>query len=191
MVEPKEPVKENPITEEEDPCNQDPIDATAACNAFAKAEGDGSYNQRRSGSDVYGRYQFDNSTGVAEAVKARPELGAVGARDLWNGCMGKITTECKKLQDDMCRNYSGTIINELKNKGISPTPSNMYLAWNQGATGASQILAAGNGEVANSTRRYNMSQQAWNKPPRYETTYNGAEFISRMNKYLAEKGYPQ
>jgi hypothetical protein len=188
MAEEEKPVKENPIIEKEDPCNQAPIDATAACNSLAKAEGDGSYNQRRPGSSVYGRYQFDRATGVAEAVKARPELGAVKAKELWENCQGRITSECKKLQDDMCRNYSGTIISQLKAKGISPTPDNLYLAWNQGAAGAKQILDAGNGEVVNSTRRNKMAQQAWNK---VDTTYNGAEFISRMRAYLAKRGYPQ
>jgi hypothetical protein len=43
------------------------------------------------------------------------------------------------------------------------------------------INDAGNGEVTDPSIRNKMAKQAWNKQ---NTTYNGKEFIDRMNKWV-------
>lgn len=168
-----------PEEPEIDPCNLDqtPISASEQCNMLATAEGSGKYDQ---GGEQYGRYQFTKSTGVGVLT----QLGHSDPTDVWNECSNSASERCKGIQDDMCNHYSAELSRSLTNRDIPVTTENLYLAWNQGAGGASVILrSVASGEpITNPEVLSNMHGQAWN----FST--DGRTYYSNMRGYLQKKG---
>lgn len=172
-----------------DPCalgDGTPVDASEACNKLAKIEGNGTYTQQNANryTAAAGRYQFISST--AESVLKEMEFAKndAEARAIWESCRTSSSPNCKRIQDAMCNHYSESLISQLKAKGIPVTTRNLYLAWNQGAGGASIILkAAANGEnVTDPTVASHMTNQAWIK------TTNARAFLRGMEGYMKTRG---
>ena len=178
-------VEDLPIESDTDPCDQSPISATEACNMLATIEGNGSYTQDGpSWSSAKGRYQFVKGTAVDQIMKTQNVSSKDEAELLWDKCSQSSSPECKKLQDELCANYSKEIENSLARKGHALTSTNRYLAWNQGAGGANVILtSASTGQpVTNPDILKNMQNQAW------AFSSDGATYISNMQGYMAKKG---
>jgi len=161
-----------------------PVDASNVCNTLAKAEGNGTYVQKNSRTSASGRYQFVTSTAVDVIKKIGAAKTDAEAKSLWYNCRQSSTPDCKKLQDKMCNNYSSQIISQLEAKDIEITAENVYLAWNQGAGGASIIInAMKNGtQVTNRDVLKNMAGQAWKFSP------DGKTFYANMQNYLRKRG---
>jgi len=161
-----------------------PIEASSVCNTLAKSEGNGTYTQKNAKTSAAGRYQIITSTAVDLIRKIGAANTESEAKNLWFNCRQSTTTDCKKLQDKMCNNYSSSIIKQLKTKNIESTVENVYLAWNQGPGGAAIIInAMKNGtEVTNKEVLKNMHNQAWSFSP------DGRTFYANMQSYLRKKG---
>jgi hypothetical protein len=165
-----------------DPCNLDgSSDETATCHTLGKIESGGKYTAKNPDTSASGRYQFTKKTGKYVMQKAGLASNSSEAQALWDECAKSSSAKCKGVQDKMCHWYSNSIKSQLKKKGVPLTVANMYFAWNQGVGGMAIINDAGNGEVTDPSIRNKMAKQAWNKQ---NTTYNGKEFIDRMNKWV-------
>ena len=167
-------------------CNDIPISASEGCNMLAAAEskGSGSYTALNASTGAAGRYQFIPSTAIEQIKQIRDVKDTEEARTLWNDCGSSSTPECKKLQDEMCKNYFGYIERSLKNGGIPLTNTNRYLAWNQGTGGARAIIRSieSGQPVSNPRILKNMQRQAW------DFSADGKEFYNNMENYLQERG---
>ncbi len=173
-----DPEKVNPY----DPCNTEGSgDETASCKTLGKIESGGSYTAKNPYSSASGRYQFTAKTGKWVMGKAGIASTTSEASALWDECATSSSAKCKGVQDKMCAWYSSYNKNTLLKKGVKPTVANVYFAWNQGIGGMATINDAGSGEVTDPSTRHKMAEQAWNKQ---NTTYNGEEFIQRMNEWV-------
>lgn len=161
--------------------------ATETCEAIALAEGNGTYTQTRGGfKSASGRYQFVGSTAVAEIKKIGAASTTAAATELWEKCRGSSTSECRQLQDDLCKSYSSYIKRSLNNRGIPPTVENIYLAWNQGPRGAAVIYNAmkTGSTITDPEVLSNMQGQAW------EFSANGQTFYNNMLEHIQERNVP-
>lgn len=167
-----------------DICDQTPVSATEVCNMLATAEGNGTYIQTNGSTGASGRYQFMTQTAIGVIAEVRPVSNTAEARTIWDNCKSSSTEDCKKLQDEMCENYSAYIARSLNNSKIPLTDANRYLAWNQGTGGSRAIhrsMTSGQ-DVTNPTILKNMKGQAWDFSPDGQTFYNN------MLEHLNERG---
>jgi len=171
-----------------DPCAPGNSDATGVCKVLGKAEGGkGSYTERNDDTGASGRYQFKNDTWNEEAVKAGLANNASEAQALWDECSISDSARCMEVQDKMCEQYVKTISNFLQRNGLPTTLTrDMYIAWNQGPTGAKLILEAdkNNTNVTSHTVIKGMLDQGFNKTH----TTNGREFMTQLDGYLRGQG---
>ncbi len=175
-----QPEKTNPFDE----CADDIIsDATATCKTLGKIESGGKYSAKNPESSASGRYQFTHSTAVDVLTRSGMASSTNEANTIWNECSRSSSAKCRSVQDKMCNWYATSIKKSLAKKGVPLTNANVYFAWNQGVTGMAIINDAANNnvEVTNPRMRNKMAQQAWNK---HNTTYDGKEFIERMNEWV-------
>lgn len=169
-----------------DPCelgDGTPVEVSEACNSLAKVEGNGSYTQQHGPdfSQAAGRYQFVGSTAVEQIIKLGKASNTAQAREIWTRCRTSNSPGCKVLQDEMCNQYSKSLMKSLENYGIPVTNRNLYLAWNQGVGGAKVILEAAknNTNVTNPEVASNMTNQAWVKSTHAVTFLRGMEGFMR------------
>ncbi len=163
-----------------DPCAGPLSDPGSVCESLAQIEGNGSYTQNTNGTTgASGKYQIEQSTAVDRMMR----MGTVSSKNegvsLWQKCRSSASAECAKLQDDICNNYASSM-----------TGSNMrevYLQWNMGKKGASEILAAhaGSGQVTNQVRIDKMDNQAWTRgnPSNGDTT----KFLNGLDAYIKKR----
>ncbi len=175
-----DPVDTTPVTDVYDPCA--PLtDPSNTCGKLAQIEGSGAYTQDTNGSaGASGRYQIEQPTAVGQMKKMGVGQNDTERKALWQKCRNSASAECKKLQDDICNNYAGS----MKGKNIRE----VYLQWNMGPTGAREILDAnaGDGQVDNQVRINKMDNQAWtkNNPSNGDTT----KFLAGLDNYIQKRG---
>jgi hypothetical protein len=163
-----------------DPCA--PLsDPGSTCERLSQIEGNGSYTQDTHGATgASGRYQIEQATAVGEIMKLGKASTESQAIAMWQKCRASDSPECRRLQDEICKSYAGSL-------GGS-TIREVYLKWNMGSRGAAEILQAHNstGQVTNPTRIAKMDNQAWtrNNPSHGDTK----KFLDGLNEYIKRRG---
>jgi hypothetical protein len=165
--------------------------ATDGCNLMATGEGNGGYNTVNTTTGASGRYQFRPKTAHYTLIGMGKATSESEAATMWNKCAASTSAECVSLQNEMCEWYINDTVRQMKHWGVPPTKKNMYLAWQQGAQGASIILrAASNGEqVTNKTVRSNMASQAFFTGDE-KNDYSGELFMKEFDSYLKRQNFP-
>lgn len=152
-------------------------DVGVFCKQIAAIESSGlpsgvpaGYEALNSGSGAKGAYQFVPST--ADAIQK--QIGTYGSADAWS----------PENQDKMCAYYEDQIIQSLQRNNIPITLRNVYLSWQQGPTGAREILnALSNGTPVSDARARNMASNM------HYQEYSGVEsYIEDYDRFMIEKG---
>ncbi len=107
-------------------------------DSLVKAESDGKYDAVNKSSGAYGRYQFKPLVAYEFAKKLGYEGDKPTDENIMPDELAKFMSP--NNQDDMFIALSNRNVSVLKKAGIPVTPLNFYIAHQQGATGAREIL---------------------------------------------------
>jgi len=170
---------------------EDIVEPTDGCNLMATGEGSGGYDAQNDKTTAAGRYQFVDKTAAYTLTGMGRASSTEEALELWSNCKNSTEPECKQLQDEMCNWYFNDTLSQMSHYGVAPTKFNMYLAWNQGAMGASKIIEAAknNEQVTDETVKRNMRGQQFFSGDE-SNNYDGQLFLDEMESYLERQNYP-